>query len=341
MDTMKEAKILVTGGTGLVGSYLIRKLLMEGYTQIHATYREGSKFDLLGADHNQVTWVQADIQDLSAMEEVMNEVEYLYHCAAYINFNQPELLNKINGQGTANVVNAALSTGVKRLIYVSSIATTSSNIPGQPIDESNYFNPNEAHSPYAVSKFLAEQEVWRGFAEGLSGAIVNPGIILGGGYWAQGSLQILDLINRKLPLVPIGSTGWVDVRDVATFMIHLMSSEITEERYILVGANASYLEIFKSLAQYSQQSFRPILIQPWLQKIGRILLPLVLRLSRNKNLIAPSTLKRTAQIITFNARKSNAVFDFQYRPLKTTLKEIAEAIQNSKVYDQNFGLLSF
>lgn len=338
---MKDVKILVTGGTGLVGSYLIRKLLLEGYTQIRATYREGSTFDLLGVDVDRVGWVQADIQDLSDIEEVMEGVEQVYHCAAYINFNQPELLNKINAQGTANVVNAALSTGVKRLIYVSSIATTSSNIPGQPIDESNYFNPNEAHSPYAISKFLAEQEVWRGFAEGLSGAIVNPGIILGGGYWSQGSLQILDLIHRKIPLVPMGSTGWVDVRDVAEFMVHLMESQITEERYLLVGANRSYLDVFKSLAQYSHLSFKPILIRPWLIKVGKLLLPLILRLSKNKNLIAPSTLERTAQVIAFDTAKSTSVFDFQYRPIETTIKEIAIAIQNSKEEKKSFGLLSF
>lgn len=338
---MKDAKILVTGGTGLVGSYLIRKLILEGYTHISATCRADSKFDLLGVDYHQVQWVQADIQDLSAMEEIMGGVYYLYHCAAFINFNQPDLLHKINAQGTANVVNAALSAGVKKLIYVSSIATTSSNLPNQSIDESNYFNPSEAHSPYAVSKFLAEQEVWRGFAEGLSGAIVNPGIILGGGYWSQGSLQILNLIDRKLPLVPMGSTGWVDVRDVAEFMIHLMKSEISEERYILVGANLSYLEILKSLTLFSQQPFRPILIRPWLRTIGAILLPLILKFSTNKNLIAPSTLQRTAQIISFNTQKSTSVFNFQYRPMELTLKEIAEAIRNSKDNQKSFGLLYF
>lgn len=336
---MKDAKILVTGGTGLVGSYLIRKLLLKGYTQIHATYREGSKFDLIGAGASKVKWKQADIQDLSAVEEAMNGVAQVYHCAAYINFNQPEILNKINAQGTANVINAALTAGVKRLIYVSSIATTSQRVPGAMINESNYFNPHEKNSPYAVSKFLAEQEVWRGFAEGLSGAIVNPGIILGGGYWSQGSLQILDVINRKIPLVPMGSTGWVDVRDVATFMIELMNSEISAERYILVGANCSYLQIFKSLAHHCHQPFRPILIQPWLQKIGKILLPLVLKLSKNKNLIAPSTLRRTAEIINFDAQKSTSVFDFQYRPIETTLKEIAEAIQNSREHQRSFGWL--
>lgn len=338
---MKETKILVTGGTGLVGSYLIRRLLLEGYTNIHATYREGSKFDLLGADVDKVNWKQADIQDFSAVEEAIVGIEQLYHCAAYINFNQPEILNNINAQGTTNIVNAALTAGVKRLVYVSSIATTSKGANGELINESNYFNPHEKNSPYAISKFLAEQEVWRGFAEGLSGAIVNPGIILGGGYWSKGSLQILDVINKKVPLVPMGSTGWVDVRDVATFTVQLMNSEISEERYILVGSNTSYLNIFTSLAQYNGQSFNPILLKSWLRKIGTVLLPLVVQFSKNKNLIAPSTLQRTAQHISFNTEKSTSVFNFRYRPIEITLKEIAEAIQNSKNTQDSFGLLSF
>jgi nucleoside-diphosphate-sugar epimerase len=341
MDSMKEVKILVTGGTGLVGSYLIRKLILEGYTDIHATYREGSKFDLLGTDVDKVNWKQADIQNFSAVEEAIVGIEQVYHCAAYINFNQPEILNNINALGTANIVNAALTAGVKRFIYVSSIATTSKGVSGEMINESNYFNPHEKNSPYAVSKFLAEQEVWRGFAEGLSGAIVNPGIILGGGYWSRGSLQILDIINKKVPLIPMGSTGWVDVRDVATFLVQLMNSEVSEERFILVGKNTSYLDVFASLAQYSGQSFSPILLKSWLRKIGTVLLPLMIKFSKNKNLIAPSTLQRTAQNISFNNEKSTSVFTFQYRQLEITLKEIAEAIQNSKNSQEGFGLLSF
>ncbi|GAA4759910.1 MULTISPECIES: NAD-dependent epimerase/dehydratase family protein [Flavobacterium] len=251
--------ILVTGATGLVGSHLILQLLEQGQV-VKALYRtEENKekvkrvFDYYqkASLFSEINWIQGDITDVPSLEEVFVGVEYVYHCAALVSFdpNDEEKLRKVNIEGTANVVNFCLDFNIKKLCHVSSIAALGDLLEGQTIvTEDTEWNPEFQHSDYAISKYGAEMEVWRGQQEGLDVIVVNPGVILGPAFWAEGSGEIYQKIKNGLPFYTKGVTGFVAIADVVTAMIKLMDGEIKNEKFTLVSGNISYQDLVFKIA---------------------------------------------------------------------------------------------
>ena len=220
--------ILVTGGTGLVGSHLLYKLLKTN-NKIRAIYRREHKlalvkkvFSYYSADDEslfeQIEWVEADITDIPALQRAFQDIDYVYHCAAFVSFEPDKyhVLRKINIEGTANVVNFCLSHQVKKLCYVSSIAAIGhQQNPQQLITEDTNWNQDADNSVYAITKYGAEIEVWRGSQEGIDAVIINPGIIIGPGFWnSGGSSSLIKKIYKGMPYYTHGVTAYVDVDDV-------------------------------------------------------------------------------------------------------------------------------
>jgi nucleoside-diphosphate-sugar epimerase len=258
--------ILVTGGTGLVGAHLLLHLLENGAEKVRSTYRDSSNltktkqlFELYkkGDLYSKIEWVLADILDIPALEIAFQEVDYVYHCAALISFDPAEedKLRKVNIEGTANIVNFCIDKKVKKLCYVSSIAALGDLLPSEgkhpnqtPINEQTEWNPEVSHSDYAISKYGAEMEVWRGLQEELPVVIVNPGVILGPGFWNQGSGILFQTVNTGISFYTIGSTGYVSVIDVVTIMHRLMRSDCSGEKFILISENWTYKDILDNIA---------------------------------------------------------------------------------------------
>ncbi|MEO6759681.1 MAG: SDR family NAD(P)-dependent oxidoreductase, partial [Saprospiraceae bacterium] len=249
----KNDLILVTGGTGFLGSYLLRMLAKRGL-RVRATRRSGSPDDLVKELEGQVEWVEADVTDVLGLETAFEGVTHVFHCAAMVSFHPRDVrrMMQINVEGTANVVNLALAHQVKKLVHVSSIASLGRTKERPQLDESAKWVTSKANSQYAISKYLSEQEVWRGQAEGLPTAIVNPAIILGSGFWDQGSARFFSQVDGGLKFAPIGRSGFVDVRDVAAFMIRLMEREVSGERYILNAENMEFARFFGLVASSLQ-----------------------------------------------------------------------------------------
>ena len=254
--------ILVTGATGLVGSHLLVHLLQEN-SAVKALYRTKKnieKVQNIFAFYNQsalfdkINWVQGDITDIPSLELAFDAVTYVYHCAALISFDpKDELkLRKTNIEGTANVVNCCLAFGVKKLCYVSSIAAL-----GNPkehenvITEETEWNPEKYHSDYAITKYGAEMEVFRGFNEGLPVVIVNPGVIFGYGFPKTGSDAIIQSVKKGLLFYTNGNVGIISVEDVVKTMILLINGNFAGERYILVAENCSIKNLLFYLASIS------------------------------------------------------------------------------------------
>ncbi len=254
--------ILVTGGTGLVGAHLLLKLAGENQ-QIRATCRPSSNLERVRefflkqhregeALYNQIDWVQADLNDLPNLEKAFEGIDHVYHCAAMISFDPRDFheLKRVNVRGTANVVNLCIALGIKKLCYVSSIAALSTIKGGQLITEETEWQG--ASNVYGLSKYLAELEVWRGSQEGVPVVIVNPGIIIGCGFWDQGSGALFRAASKAPNYYPPGGTGVVAINDVVATMVELMNSGIEGERFILVAENLSY----KSLLGYLAAGFK-------------------------------------------------------------------------------------
>ncbi len=252
--------VLVTGSTGLVGSHLLLRLVQQGH-HIRAIYRNSSDTSVVQkvfsyyvknseALYRKIEWAPADLNNIPALEAAFEGVKKVYHAAALISFdpNDFESLMKINVEGTANIVNLCIENRIEKLCYVSSIAAVGNGLDGIPITEENEFNDQHA-DVYARSKYAAELEVWRGSQEGLSVVIVNPGVIIGPGFWKGGSGTLFTTVNKGYSYHPPSGTGFVTVADVVDIMMALMDSTIEKERFILVSENLSYKEMMSLFAK--------------------------------------------------------------------------------------------
>ena len=271
--------VLITGATGLVGSHLALNLL-ENNENVRAIYRTVSSiektkslFALYKKEFlfEKIEWVQADVTDIPSLEIAFANMEYVYHCAALISFDPKDekQLRKVNIEGTANIVNFCLEYDIKKLCYVSSIAALGDLKEHETIvNEETDWNPEKPHSDYAISKYGAEIEVWRGYQEGLPIIIVNPGVILGPGFWKTGSGEIFTKVQKGLLFYTKGITGFVTVNDVVKIMSQLMKSKINGERYSVIAKNISFEKILTTIAKTLNVKSPSIYAKPWLTEIA-------------------------------------------------------------------------
>ena len=208
--------ILITGATGLLGSYIARYLVAAGLP-VRAIKRATSDLSLLAEAKDQIEWVDADVLNIPSLEDAFQGVSYIYHSAAAISFkkSERERMMKINIEGTANVVNVANYMGVQRLLHVSSVAALGKGKTDTMLNEDAVWEDSPYDTGYGLSKYLGELEVWRGMVEGLDAVIINPSTILGAGRWSDSSTRIFSKVEEGLSFYPKGSNGYVDVRDVA------------------------------------------------------------------------------------------------------------------------------
>ena len=255
--------ILVTGGTGLVGAHLLLHLLENGET-VRAIYRNQnniqktkSVFELYKkADlFEKINWLEADILDVPSLEIAFIGIEYVYHSAALISFdpNDEDALRKTNIEGTANMVNFSLAKGIKKFCFVSSIAALGDLAPHETyITEETDWNPEKPHSDYAISKYGAEMEVWRGVQEGLDVIIINPGVILAPvsttSIFAHGSNELYTKVANGLSFYTLGNTGFVTINDVTRIAFELIKSDIKNERFTLIADNIVFRDILNTIA---------------------------------------------------------------------------------------------
>lgn len=268
--------ILVTGGTGLVGSHLLFELA-NAKKEVRAVYRTEKAKDKVKtifeyySDSAQelfdsISWIQADITDIPSMIPAFEGVTAVYHAAALISFNPKDYreMRKVNIHGTAIVVNLAIDAGVKKLCYVSSIAAVGDNPSKAVIDEENEWNGNDNNHGYAISKYGGEMEIWRASQEGVDVVIVNPGVILGPGFWSSGSGEIFAQVAKGMPFFTEGVTGFVGVKDVVRAMVLLMQSEVKNERFILVAENISYKDMLTEIASALNVKPPKRKVSPWM-----------------------------------------------------------------------------
>lgn len=341
--------ILVTGGTGLVGSHLLYKLLKTNQ-KVKAIYRREHKLALVQkvfayySDdfetlYQKIEWINADITDVPSLQIAFKDVDYVYHCAAFVSFepDQYHHLRKINIEGTANVVNLCLYNQVKKLCYVSSIATIGHHPDQQKlITEDTQWNQEDDNSAYAITKYGAEMEVWRGTQEGVDAVILNPGIIIGPGLWnSGGSSSLIKKIYNGMPYYTNGVTAYVDVDDVVRAMVLLMQSPIKNERFIVISENLSFKEfqlrtaLALGVKPASKEATSFILGIGWrLDWLNRLVTGKRRRLSRQMT-------KSARSITKYDATKLKNVLDFEFKPLQLSIKQSCQLFLKDLMKDFN------
>lgn len=334
--------VLVTGATGLVGSHLVYDLVGSGRT-VRALRRPGSDltmirkvFELQSEDpenlYEKIEWVEGDILDIYSLEDAMAGVDIVYHCAALVSFlpKDRKKLMLVNATGTANVVNAALEKNITRLCHVSSIAAL-----GRPenqsdvIDESLVWKTSKHNSTYAVSKYGAEREVWRGTAEGLDAVIVNPSIILGVAGPGMGSSRLFNTVWNGLKVYPPGKNGFVDVRDVVRAMILLTESNIRNERFILNAVNLDYKTLFTLMAREFGRPAPSISVSPLFSGIAWRLEKIRSAVTGIKPLITRETANTAVQQFEYSNVKIKKAIDFEFIPLEETIRHYCHVFKST------------
>lgn len=316
--------ILITGSTGLVGSHLIQTLITKN-EPIKALYRGTIPFE-----HTLVEWIRADILDIVTLEEAMLGVEKVYHCAAIVSFDpkQKHILHKTNIEGTANIVNACLNTGVKKLLFVSSVAALGRIREDKPINETMNWTEETSNSEYGKSKFLAEMEVWRGIGEGLNAVIVNPTIILGSGNWNKGSASVFKSAYNEFPWYTEGTTGFVDVQDVVKAMIALMNSPINAERFILSAETSTYKNLFTLIAKAFDKKPPSKSVTPLIAAIVWRLEAFKAIFTGKQPLLTKETAKTAQAKVSFdNTKLFKHLPDFKYTALTTSIERICAELK--------------
>jgi dihydroflavonol-4-reductase len=318
--------ILVTGGAGLLGRTLVKMLLANG-EKVKAIVNKTAIEDV---GNPNLTIVNADILDVYALEDAMQNVTEVYHCAAIVSFSPKDAqkLYKINVEGTANVVNACLNAGVRKLVHVSSVAALGKMSVGKPISETSQWIESNSNSLYGHSKYLGELEVWRGIAEGLNAVVINPSIILGAGNWKEGSTKLFKSVYDGFPFYTTGTNGFVDVEDVAIIMIELMQSEVTAERFIVNAENATYQNMLSNMAIGFGKKIPHKKVTPFLAAITWRLAALKSIFTQLSPLITRETAQTSlATTLYDNSKLLSALPHFNYKFLEDSIINICNTLK--------------
>ncbi|ANH84133.1 3-beta hydroxysteroid dehydrogenase [Niabella ginsenosidivorans] len=315
--------MLVTGGTGLLGAYILKELVQQGLS-VRAIKRSHSILPRFIDPQilNKVEWVEGDILDVTALEEAMQGIDTIIHSAAVVSFSKKDRrrMYKVNVEGTANVVNMALQTDVRRLVYISSVAALGRRKDSRTVNETARWEEGSNNTHYAISKFNAELEAWRGFAEGLEGAVLNPATILGYGNWEEGSCAIFKNVYKEFDWYTNGVNGFADVEDVARAAVMLAQSAITEERFIVCNDNWSFRKLLNTIADGFGKKRPSKEATPFLSSIAWRIEWLKSLLSSSKPLITKESAKVANSATLFDGSKlANTLPGFQYRPLEETI----------------------
>lgn len=325
--------IAVTGANGLLGSFIVRKLIEEKKKFV-AFKRGSSDLSLLEDVKNEIEWRHFDLADPVAMEDALQGVTSVIHSAAMVSFNprHAHKVSDINTQGTRNIVNACLANGVKRFVYISSVAALG-RIKGQThINESNKWIDNALHTHYAESKYLAELEVFRGQEEGLSTVILNPSVILAPADWTKSSAQLFKYVWNERSFYIQGSLNYVDVRDVATAAYTLLHATVENERFIINAGTISFKEFFDAIALKFGRKGPGIELSKNFLKIVAGLEAFRGWISHSEPLITFETARLAGTYFRYENNKIKNTLHFEFQPLEDTLAWCC------RYYMQKFGL---
>jgi nucleoside-diphosphate-sugar epimerase len=309
--------ILVTGGTGLVGAHLLYHL-MKNDESIRAIYRSEEKIKAVKKVFSYYTddvsliakieWFKADITDIPSMIPAFVGIEKVYHCAAFISFNQKDYkeMRKVNIHGTAIIVNLSIDAKIKKLCFVGSIASVGDALNGKLITEENEWNKELDNSGYSITKFGAEMEIWRASQEEVEVVKLFSQIYKGFKYYTE------------------GITGFVGVKDVVNAMILLMNSEVKNERFILVSENKSYKDIFFLIADAFGKKRPSKKIIPWQTTLFWRISAIVSLFTKRAPLLGKYAAKSAHEVSEYSSKKTEKIINFQFERIETVVQKVCK-----------------
>ncbi|MEO7923723.1 MAG: NAD-dependent epimerase/dehydratase family protein [Chitinophagaceae bacterium] len=324
--------VLVTGGSGFLGSYIIKLLVEKGHA-VRAIRRSKTLPSWIPQTIlDKVEWVEGDVLDVISLEDAMEGVDSIIHSAAVVSFVKKDRANmyQVNVEGTANVVNIALEKDIRRLVHISSVAALGRTSDGGHVNEEKKWEESKVNTHYAKSKYKAELHVWRGISEGLEAVILNPSTILGYGDWNNGSCAIFKNIYKEFPWYSTGINGFVDVEDVARATILFLENEINEQRFIVNGDSWPFKKLQEEIADAFGKKRPGKKTTPFLMSVAWRWEKIKSLFSRKKPLLTKES-ARVAQSKTWfeNGKILKALPGFSFTSLPETIKKACEKYSHS------------
>jgi len=333
--------ILVTGATGLVGGHLLWHLL-EQHDKVIALKRNTSNLvplrkifsfytDCPDDFLQRIEWRTGDINNIESLEDCMSGIDVIYHCAAIVSLSKGgNELMVTNVQGTRNMVESAMKIQVMKFCFVSSIAACGFASGTHLIDEQTAWTDNEHKTMYALSKYNAEQEVWKGIRKGLNAVIVNPGVILGVSGSESGSSLIFSQVRKGLIFYTLGGSGYVDVRDVVRAMIQLTDKNIFSQRFVLVGENLSNKDIVTMMADGFHKTRPFINVTRGLLLIVGGIAEVIGKIFGFKPLIDRSFARSATNRSYYSSRKIVDMLNFKFTPIVQCIEDVCSYMLHTK-----------
>jgi len=331
--------VLVTGGTGFIGAYLLAELVKRdipvkaikrsksstSYTEDIFKYKYGAEGKRL---FSKINWIDGDIMDIYSIEDAMDGVQEVYHCAAVVSLrdDRPDEIILTAEKGTENMVNAALNKGIKKFCHVSSVAALGESINKGEITEENFEDFSFENSPYSIGKHLAEAQVWRAYAEGLNTVVVLPSIVLGpwGEMHKGGSMALFEFINKNSRFYTDGVMGYVHVKDVVDTMLRLMDENTFNERYIINSENLSFLDLYSTIAINLNKPKPKIRLSSFTLKAFKVIYNLTAKHKISSMMIRHAT----EQHLYSNKKICDTLKGYKFTPIKATIEETAKYFLN-------------
>jgi dihydroflavonol-4-reductase len=319
--------VFLTGGNGLLGSYIARVLLSHNYA-IRGLRRKNSDMSLVADIYDKIEWVEGDIIDVQFLDKSLQGTDTVIHAAARIAFSKKyeEEMFKTNVEGTANLVNAALKNKVKQFCHVSSIAALSRKKNQHAIDEEAIWEDSSNNTRYAETKYLSELEVWRGIEEGLNAFIINPSIIIGPGDWNNGSSKIFKYVYDENLFYPKGEMNYIDVRDVAEIVFRLLIKEIKGERFILNADKITYKDVFNLMAGRFNKRTPGIEASTIMTEIAWRIDAITSFFKGIDPVITKETVKISSQSYSYNNEKIKACLNYKFKDVNDSINWICDEL---------------
>jgi dihydroflavonol-4-reductase len=334
---------LVTGATGILGSHVVLELLRRNQP-VTACRQKSSDvaqvkqlFAFYTADAEQlfqkIKWVEVDIRDLFSIEEALEGISTVYHCAGLVSFHKKDRhrLTEINEKGTANVVNACLHKKNMTLCHVSSIATINNSDYLQELNEEVFWKTSGRENDYAISKYNGEREVWRGMEEGLDALIVNPGVILSPGFWDQSSSRLFNACYKGNRFYTQGTSAYISAPDAAKAMVDLTTKRLFTNRYILIENNYSFYEVLNRIHKGLHKPAPSFKVPPLLLRLAIAFSGLAAFFSGRNARLTKAMMNAAFNRQLFSNKKLRETLDYQFTPIGETIEAICNYYLSQKL----------
>jgi len=323
--------VVVTGASGHIGINLVRALVAEKRSVRAMAHYNHQVLEGLG-----VEIVQGDITDVASLSRAFEGAEVVYHLAGVISLlkNEWPLVERINVQGTRNVIEACRRSNVKRLVHFSSIHAINPEPLDRPVDENHPLIAGRGYPPYDLSKAEAQREVRKAVADGLDAVIVNPTGVFGP-YDYQPSFfgtALLTIANGQIPALIDGGFDWVDARDVAQGAMAAEQKAPTGAEYLLSGHWVSMQGIGDIMKEVSDASIPGFICPMPATRFAAPFATVYSRMFKKRPIFTSVSLNALRSNRNISHEKATRELGYQARPFKETL------IDTMKWFEQNGNL---